>query len=96
VSCILACGLLSFIMVIVTPNCSVELVSGVVDDMGGMVDVVDVDDVGGVIVLTVVTDKTVRSDRAGMTRVPGLCGNRGVARVGVCYDRTRARRRAFR
>jgi hypothetical protein len=68
---------------------------GVVDDVSGMVDVVDADDAGGVIVPTVVTDKTVQSDRAGMTQVPVLCGNRGVARVGACYAKTHARGRAF-
>jgi hypothetical protein len=42
VSCRLACRLLSFIIVVVAPNCSVGVVMGVVDDVG------DADDAGGV------------------------------------------------
>jgi hypothetical protein len=56
VSCRLARGVLSFSNVVVASNCSVEVVVGVVDDVG---DVGGADDAGGAGVSTFVAGKTV-------------------------------------
>jgi hypothetical protein len=56
VSCRLAPGVLSLVLLFVVPNCFVEVVVGGVDDVG---DVGGVDDAGGAGVLAIVEDETV-------------------------------------